>query len=151
MCHEANNRVYLHWKYLPTWKIQHIRFNNCKSLQNLLNSRIARSRAIKIKHKFTQINGYPKWVFNKECNLCDNLSINTNNKVTTVTQPIQHTYLFDHVKVKGQRIIKSINKSVKKILPENHVTQNVYKSKKLGSQFNIKILQNQNISVTLPI
>ena len=72
-------------------------------------------------------------MFNKECNLCDNLNINTNNKVTTVTQPIQHTYLFDHVKVKGQRIIKSINKSVKKILPENHVTQNVYKSKKLGS------------------
>ena len=39
---------------------------------------------------------------------------------------------------RGQRIIKSINKAVKKILPQNHVTQNVYKSKKLGSYFNIK-------------
>ena len=39
---------------------------------------------------------------------------------------------------RGQRIIKSINKAVQKILLQNHVTQNVYKSKKLGSYFNIK-------------
>ena len=39
---------------------------------------------------------------------------------------------------RGQRIIKSINKAVKKILAQNHVTQNVYKCKKLGSYFNIK-------------
>ena len=39
---------------------------------------------------------------------------------------------------RGQRIIKSINKAVKKILYQNHVTQNVYKSKKLGSYFNMK-------------
>ena len=39
---------------------------------------------------------------------------------------------------RGQRIIKSINKTVKKILPQNRVTQNVYKSKELGSDFNIK-------------
>ena len=31
-----------------------------------------------------------------------------------------------------------INKGVKKILIQNHVTQNSYKSKKLGSYFNIK-------------
>ena len=37
-----------------------------------------------------------------------------------------------------QRIIKSINKVIKKILPQNHVIQNVYKSEKLGSYFNIK-------------
>ena len=39
---------------------------------------------------------------------------------------------------RGQRIIKSINKVIKKILPQNHVIQNVYKSEKLGSYFNIK-------------
>ena len=39
---------------------------------------------------------------------------------------------------RGQRTIKSINKAVKKILPKNYVTQNVYKSKKLDSYFNIK-------------
>ena len=32
---------------------------------------------------------------------------------------------------RGQRIVKPINKAAKKILPQNHVTQNVYKSKKI--------------------
>ena len=48
---------------------------------------------------------------------------------------------------RGQRIIKSINTAVKKILPQNHVTQNVYKSKKLSSLFNIidsKKLEHQH-------
>ena len=39
---------------------------------------------------------------------------------------------------RGQRIIKVINKGVKKFLVQNHVTQNNYKSKKLGSYFNTK-------------
>ena len=41
---------------------------------------------------------------------------------------------------RGQRIVKLIHKSGKKILPLNHVIlpHNVYKSKKLGSYFNIK-------------
>ena len=52
---------------------------------------------------------------------------------------------------KGQRIIKSINKDVKEILPRNHVTQNVYRSKKLDSYFNIKIPRNKNINMTLNI
>ena len=51
---------------------------------------------------------------------------------------MQHTCLFCPLKVRGERIIKSINKTVKKILPQNRVTQNVYKSKELGSDFNIK-------------
>ena len=42
---------------------------------------------LKIKHEFTQINGYPKWVFvktNEECKLSGDLNINTNNKVTSI-------------------------------------------------------------------
>ena len=39
---------------------------------------------------------------------------------------------------RGQIIIKSISKAVKKILLQNHIIPNVYKSKKLGSYFNIK-------------
>ena len=42
-----------------------ITFSNYKSLQNLLKSRISRSRTIKIKHEFTQVNGYLKRVFEK--------------------------------------------------------------------------------------
>ena len=39
---------------------------------------------------------------------------------------------------RGQRTIKSINNAIKKILFQNHFTQNCYKTKKLGSYFNIK-------------
>ena len=39
---------------------------------------------------------------------------------------------------RGQKIIISINKAVKKIFPQNHVMQNICKSKKVGSYFNIK-------------
>ena len=76
---------------------------------------------------------------NEECKLSGNLNITTNNKsnsndITNTTHMLVLPYKGD----RGQRIIKSINKAVKKILPQNHVTQNVYKSKKLGSYFNIK-------------
>ena len=39
---------------------------------------------------------------------------------------------------KGEKLIKSLNKHVKKVLPENHLSQHAYSSKKLGSFFNIK-------------
>ena len=35
-------------------------------------------------------------------------------------------------------MIKSLNKHVKKVLPENHISRHAYSSKKLGSFFNIK-------------
>ena len=39
---------------------------------------------------------------------------------------------------KGEKLIKSLNKHVKKVLPENHLSQHACCSKKLGSFFNIK-------------
>ena len=77
---------------------------------------------------------------NEECKLGGNLNITTNNKsninndITNTSQILVSPYKGE----RGQRIIKSINKTVKKVLPQNHVTQNFYKSKKLGSYFNIK-------------
>ena len=98
---------------------------------------------LRIKHEFTQINGYPKWVFdkiNEECKLTGDLNTtinnksNINNNITNTTHMLVSPYKDE----RGQRTIKSINKAVKKILPKNYVTQNVYKSKKLDSYFNIK-------------
>ena len=76
---------------------------------------------------------------NEKCKLSDNLNIannksNVNNDITNIT----HMLVLPYRGERGQRIIKSINKVVKEILPQNHITQNVYKSKKLGSYFNIK-------------
>ena len=77
---------------------------------------------------------------NEECKLSRNLNITTNNK-SNINNDITNT---THMLVlpcegeRGQRIIKLVNKAIKKILPQNHVTQNVYKSKKLGLYFIIK-------------
>ena len=38
----------------------------------------------------------------------------------------------------GQKIIKSVNSYVKRILPQNHIAQHIYKSRKLGAAFVIK-------------
>ena len=75
----------------------------------------------------------------EECKLSRNLRVTTNNKsnnnnITNTT----HMFVLPYKGERGQRIIKLINKAVKKILPQNHVTQNVYKSKKLSSYFDIK-------------
>ena len=39
---------------------------------------------------------------------------------------------------KGEKLMKLLNKQVKKVLLENHISRYAYRSKKLGSFFNIK-------------
>ena len=75
-----------------------------------------------------------------ECKLSGNLKITTNNKsnISNDITNTTHMFVLQYKGERGQRIIKSINKAVQKILLQNHVTQNVYKSKKLGSYFHIK-------------
>ena len=63
-----------------------------------------------------------------------NITININNDISNTT----HVLLITYNRERGQRIIISINKAVRKILPQNHVTENVYESYKLGSYFDIK-------------
>ena len=77
---------------------------------------------------------------NEKCKLSCNFNISTNNK-SNINNDITNTTHIPALPYKDEgeeRIIKSINKGVKKILPQNHVTQNFYKSKNLGSCFNIK-------------
>ena len=128
---KTDNGVYLHYKSFtpPTWKrstlcsIITIAYRIC-STRELLEAEL-----LKIKHQFTQINGYPKWIFDKiieKCKLSRNLNITTNNKskiknnITNITHMLVLTYKGE----RGQRIIKSVNKAVKRILPQNHVAQN---------------------------
>ena len=39
---------------------------------------------------------------------------------------------------KGEKLIKSLNKHVKQVLPKNHLSRHAFSSKKVGSFFNIK-------------
>ena len=46
--------------------------------------------------------------------------------------------VFPYKGEKGEKLITSLNKHVKNVLPENHVPRHAYRSKRLGSFFNIK-------------
>ena len=142
---KTHNEVYLHCKSFtpPTWKGSTLRSIITRAYRICSTQKYLEAELIKIKHGFTKINGYPKWVFdkiNEECKLNGNLNITTNNKsnINNDITNTKHILVLPYKGERGQKIIKSINKSVKKILSQNHVTQNVYKSKKLGSYFNIK-------------
>ena len=77
---------------------------------------------------------------NEECKLSRNLNTTTNNKsnINNDITNTKHMLFLPYKSERGQRIIKSIIKTLKKTLPQKHVTQNIYESKKLGSYFNIK-------------
>ena len=78
----------------------------------------------------------------EEYKLSDNLNITINNKSKINNNITNETHMLVlPIKTKSerrQRIIKLMNKAVQKILLQNHVIQNVCKSEKLSSYFNIK-------------
>ena len=76
----------------------------------------------------------------EECKLVNelyhrNIETNIDNNIVTATT---HMLVLPYKGEKGEKLIKSLNKHVKKILPEHHLSRHVYSSKKLESFFNIK-------------
>ena len=64
---------------------------------------------------------------------CDN-NVTANNESISTT----HRLILPYKVEQGQKIIKSLNNYFKRLLPQNHKTQHVYISTKLGSAFDIK-------------
>ena len=139
------NGVYLHWNSFgpKNWKLStlcSILARACKicSTKELLDEELKC-----IEREFTEINGYPEWIVSQlkeECKLVNeqyHRNIETNvdsNTVATTT----HMLVLPYKGEKGEKLIKSLNKHVKKVLPENHISRQAYRSKKLGPFFNIK-------------
>ena len=96
-----------------------------------------------IESEFIEINEYPKWIVNQweeECKLVNeqyhgNIETNIDNITVTTTT---HILVLPYKGEKREKLIKSLNKHVKKVLPENYLSQHAYSIKKLGSFFNIK-------------
>ena len=141
---KTHNGVCLHWKSFapPTWKCSTLRSINARAYRISSTQEYLEAELLKIKYEFTQIKCYPKWMFDKinECKLNRNLNITTNNKgnINNEITNTTHILVLPYKCERGQIIIKSINKALKKLSPQNHVTQNLYKSKKVASYFNIK-------------
>ena len=141
----TNNGVYLHWdSFAPkNWKRSTLhsvltRAYKICSTKELLDEELKR-----IEREFIEINRYPKWIVNQlkeECKLVNeqyHRNIETKIDSNTVATTI-HMFVLPYKDEKGEKLIKSLNKHVKKVLPENHISRHAYRSKKLGSFFNIK-------------
>ena len=76
----------------------------------------------------------------EECKLVNeqyHLNIETNidsNTVATTT----HMLVLPYKGEKGEKLVNSLNKHVKRVLPENHISRHAHRSKKSESFFNIK-------------
>ena len=141
----TNNGVYLHWdSFAPkNWKLSTLRSILARAYKICSTKELLDEELKCIEREFIEINGYPKWIVNqlkeewKLANEQYHRNIETNidsNTVATTT----HMLVLPYKGEKGEKLIKSLNKHVKKVLPENDISRHAYRSKKLGSFFNIK-------------
>ena len=94
-----------------------------------------------IEEEFFNINDYPKWVLdqvNEECKAPRNAGYDNNDTANDENMSTNHKLILPYKGEQGQKIIKSLNNYVKRLLSQNHTTQQVHISRKLGSAFNIK-------------
>ena len=76
---------------------------------------------------------------NEECKAPRNADYDNNVTANSGSISITHRLILPYKVGQGQKIIKSLNKYVKRLLQQNHTAQHVYVSRKLGSAFDIKV------------
>ena len=75
---------------------------------------------------------------NEECKAPRNADYDNNVTANNESISTTHRLILPYKGEQGQKIIKSLNNYIKRLLPQNHKTQHVYISRKLGSAFDIK-------------
>ena len=75
---------------------------------------------------------------NEECKVPRNADYDNNVTANNESISATHRLILPHTGEQGQKIIKSLNNYVKRLLRQNHTAQHLYISRKLGSVFDIK-------------
>ena len=75
---------------------------------------------------------------NEECKVPRNADYDNNVTANNESISKTHRLILPYKGEQGQKIIKSVNNYVKRLLPQNHTAQHVQKSRKLDSAFDIK-------------
>ena len=139
----THNGVHLHWNSFPprTWKcgtLQTILIRACKICSTI---KLLQNELKQTEEEFIKIYSYPKWVFNqgnKEDTVPWNADYDSNVTANNESISTTHRLILPYNGEKEQKIIQSVNNYVKRLLPQTHTAQQVYKSRKLGSAFEIK-------------
>ena len=96
-----------------------------------------------LKHVFHKINGYPWWVIDQvSTSFQENIdkSKSSEHYPDTSEQPAEKMYslILPYAGPKGNSIIKTMNNSLKRILPDNVKTRVRYTGQKLSTKLQIK-------------
>ena len=120
----------------------------------MFHSEVTSKRNKSLKYVFRHYNNYPMWVVNQiikqvehkhtQQNLVDNITENNEPSVENK----KHLLLLPYHGEKGNYVIKSLKKQVRKLLLKNVKAQVTYMGTKLGTCFNLKE-QSSNIQMTL--
>ena len=76
---------------------------------------------------------------NEKCNIPRNADYDNNVAANNESVSATHRLVLPFNGEQGQKIIQSVNNYTKRLLPHYHTAQHVYKNRKLGSTFDIKI------------
>ena len=117
--------MFLHWNsFVPRtrkrgtlWAILIRTYIICSTKEPLQN------KLKQIENKFIKINGYPKWVFNQvdeKCRLPRNPDYGNNVTTNNVSISTTQILILPYKAEQGQKIIKSVNNFIKRLLPKDH-------------------------------
>ena len=103
----------------------------------------------RLKHVFHKINGYPWWVIDQVSTSFQeniNKSKSSEHYPDTSEQPVEKMYslILPYAGIKGNSIIKTMNNSLKRILPDNVKTRVTYTGQKLKIKDNKRSTQTRS-------
>ena len=153
---DSNSDVYLHWdSFTPiTWKRGTLKalveraYLIC-STPSLLEKELTHIRTV-----FRNTNGYPNWIINqvfkqvkaKQRDPMPNSNVSneieaaqtSNQTIVEKHDDKKHLLMIPYQGGKGEQVIKSVRKTIKRLLPSNIKVQVSFTGNKLSSCFNIK-------------
>ena len=155
--------MYLHWNsFTPiSWKRGTLKSLISRAYMVCSNETLLEKELKHLKHVFHKINGYPWWVIDQvSTSFQENINKSKSSEYypDTLEQPVEkmHSLILPYAGPKSNTIIKTMNNSLKRILPDNVKTRVTYTGQKLGTKFqnkdkNKRINTNTILFVTINV
>ena len=117
----THNGVYYHWNsFAPrAWKRGTLQTILIRADKICSTKELLRNKLKQIEEEFIKINGYPKLVFdqvNEECKVPRNADYDSNVIANNESINITHRLILPYKSEQGQKIIKSVNNYIKRLL-----------------------------------
>ena len=136
---KTNTNIYLNWNSFGpnSWKWGTLRTTVTRAFEICSTDKFLEEEVEHIRAVFYHQNNYPFWVFDKIIN-----EVKEKPKVTKVdtdkSGDKKHRLVLPNKGDRGNHVLRSMEKFVRKLLPKKLTLQITYTGKKLSSQFNIK-------------